>query len=75
VLIQLGAIAQLVDMAKAAEHLSAALTLTQQPQQRALIAEMLGLTLFYVGRNDEAIAVYTQAEQTLSKTEEHAGLR
>jgi tetratricopeptide (TPR) repeat protein len=75
VLIQLGAIAQLVNLATAAEHLSAALTLTQQPQQRALIAEMLGFALFHVGRNDEAIAVYTQAEQTLAKTGEHAGLR
>lgn len=72
VLIQLGILAQLVDMAKAAEHLSAALTLIQQPQRRALIAEMLGPALFFAGRNDEAIAVYTKA---LAEAQEHADLR
>jgi DNA-binding CsgD family transcriptional regulator/predicted negative regulator of RcsB-dependent stress response len=72
VLIQLGTIAQLVDMATAAQHLSAALTLTQQPQRRALIAEMLGFALHYIGRTDEAIAVYTRA---LAETQEHADLR
>jgi DNA-binding CsgD family transcriptional regulator/predicted negative regulator of RcsB-dependent stress response len=72
VLIRLGAIAQLVDMTKAAEHLSAALTLIQQPQRRALLAEMLGNALFFVGRNDEAIAVYTQA---LAEAREHVDLR
>ncbi|MDQ3762793.1 MAG: LuxR C-terminal-related transcriptional regulator [Actinomycetota bacterium] len=72
VLIQLGAIAQQVDLAKAVQHLSAALTLTRQPEQRGLIAEMLGRALFFVGRNDEAIEVYTQA---LAEAEEHADLR
>ena len=60
-LIQLGTIAQLVDMATAAQHLSAALTLTQQPQRRTFIAEMLGFALLYVGRTDEAVTGYTQA--------------
>ncbi len=74
-LIQLGAIAQQVDLAKAVQHLSAALTLTRQPQQRALITEMLGFALFYGGRTNEAIAVYTQAEQTLAETKKHTDLR
>jgi DNA-binding CsgD family transcriptional regulator/predicted negative regulator of RcsB-dependent stress response len=72
VLIQLGTIAQLVDMAKAVQHLSAALPLIQQPQQRALIAEMLGPALYFVGRIDEAIAVYTQA---LAEAQNHTELR
>lgn len=75
VLIQLGAIAQLVDLAKAVQHLSTALTLTRQPQQRALIAEMLGRALFFVARNDEAVAVHTQAVQALVEAGEHADLR
>jgi DNA-binding CsgD family transcriptional regulator/predicted negative regulator of RcsB-dependent stress response len=75
VLIQLGSIAQLVDMSKAADYLSAALALVRQPQQRASLAEMLGRALYFVGRNDEAIAVYTQAVQALAETEDHAHLR
>lgn len=35
------------------------LTLTQQPQQRALIAEMLSNALFAVERSDEAIVFDT----------------
>ncbi|MGH3823236.1 MAG: LuxR C-terminal-related transcriptional regulator, partial [Pseudonocardiaceae bacterium] len=72
VLIRLGVVAQLVDMAKATEHLSTARTLIQQPERRAFIAEMLGRALFFVGRNEEAIAVYTQA---LAEAPEHADLR
>jgi tetratricopeptide (TPR) repeat protein len=71
VLIQLGTVAQLVDMTKAAQHLSAALPLIQQPQQRALIAEMLGHALFFLGRNEQAIAVLTQA---LTETEQYPPL-
>jgi hypothetical protein len=36
-----------------------ALTLTQQTQHRAFIAEMLSHALFAVERNEEAIVVYT----------------
>jgi DNA-binding CsgD family transcriptional regulator len=73
ILFQAGAIAQLVDMAKAAEHLRAALTLIQNPARRALIAEMLGSTLNLVGRHDEAVEVYLQAAETLG--DKHADLR
>jgi DNA-binding CsgD family transcriptional regulator len=74
VLVQLGAAAQLVDMAKAAEYLTAALARVQEPERRAVIAEMVALTLFLLGeRFDEAVQVCSQAAQALG--EEHADLR
>jgi DNA-binding NarL/FixJ family response regulator/predicted negative regulator of RcsB-dependent stress response len=73
VLIQLGAAAQLVDMAKATKYLSAALTLVQEPKCKATVVEMLGRTLYGRGRYDEAAQVYSQAVQALG--EEHVDLR
>jgi DNA-binding NarL/FixJ family response regulator len=73
VLIQLGAVAQLVDMAKAAEYLTAALDLVDEPDRRAVIAEMLGRVLTLGGRNDEAVQVLTEAAEGLGKA--HADLR
>jgi DNA-binding CsgD family transcriptional regulator len=72
ILVQVGATAQLVDMAKSVDHLQAALTLVQNCEQRALIAEMLGNALNLVGRYDEAVEVYAQAAEALG--EEHADL-
>lgn len=73
ILVQVGTIAQLVDLTKAAERLRAALTLVADPEQRALIAEMLGRALQFVGSYDEAVEVYSQAADALG--EEHADLR
>jgi DNA-binding CsgD family transcriptional regulator/predicted negative regulator of RcsB-dependent stress response len=73
VLIQLGAAAQLVDMAKATKYLSAALAFVQEPPGRAAVAEMLGRILASWERYDEAALVYSQAAQALG--EEHTDLR
>lgn len=73
VLIQLGVAAQLVDMAKAAEHLSAALALTEDPHRRGVITEVLGRALFFAGRNAAAVEVYSPMIEDLG--EEHGDLR
>ncbi|MGH8901006.1 MAG: LuxR C-terminal-related transcriptional regulator [Egibacteraceae bacterium] len=73
ILVQVGATAQLVDMAKAVDHLRAALALVQDCEQRALIAEMLGSALNFVGRYDEAVKVYSQVAEALG--EKHADLQ
>ena len=73
ILVQVGTVAQLVDLAKAVEHLRAALALAYDPERRGLIAEMLGRALQFVGRYDEAVEVYSHAAEALG--EEHADLR
>jgi DNA-binding CsgD family transcriptional regulator/predicted negative regulator of RcsB-dependent stress response len=73
VLVQLGAAAQLIDMAKTAEHLHAALALIEQPEHHDRIADMLGRALNSLGRYDEAAQVYLQAIQALG--EEHTDSR
>lgn len=72
ILIQLGTAAHFVDMAKAIEYLTAALALVWKPQRRAPIVEMLGRALFLVGRDDEAVAVYSRQVHELG--EEHSSL-
>lgn len=67
ILVQVGTIAQLVDVAKAAKHLRAALTPVQEPEQRALIAEMLGHALNFAGCHNEAVEVYSQAIDVLGQ--------
>src|SRR4051812_18750363 len=46
VLFRLGAAAQLLDAAQSADHLIAALAVTDDPKCKAAIAEVLGITLF-----------------------------
>lgn len=73
ILVQLGAVAQLVNMAKAAKYLGAALPLHQKPDRKATIAEMLGRALLFTGRTDEALRVLSQAVESFA--DEHADLR
>lgn len=73
VLVQLGAAAQLVDATKAAEHLRAALALTDRPERGAVTAQMLGHALFLAGRTDEAVEVWSQATRALGN--QHTDLR
>jgi DNA-binding CsgD family transcriptional regulator/predicted negative regulator of RcsB-dependent stress response len=73
VLAQLGGAAQLVDVAKSVEYLKAALSLVQEPERRAVIAELLGRALQSVGRHDEATQVYSRAADALGN--ERADLR
>ncbi len=73
VLVQLGAAAQLTDLAKEAECLSEALGRREEPEPRAVIAEKLGRALYFLGRYDEAAQVCAQAAEALG--EEHVDLR
>lgn len=65
VLFKLGAAAQLLDAAKSADYLMAAMAVTEDPQYKATIAEILGITLFNAGRGAEAGRIVSQAIQTL----------
>ncbi|MGH3916868.1 MAG: helix-turn-helix transcriptional regulator [Pseudonocardiaceae bacterium] len=71
-LFQLGTAAQLLDAAKSADYLAAAMAADKNPASRAVIAEMLGLTLFMAGRGNEAGQVLAQAVQGLRA--EHSDL-
>jgi DNA-binding CsgD family transcriptional regulator/predicted negative regulator of RcsB-dependent stress response len=73
ILLQLGTATQLIDMAKAADYLAAAMAATQNLEREATIAEMLGLALFLAGYGVEATKVWSQAIRTLG--EEHVDLR
>lgn len=73
ILLQLGTAAQLVDTAKGADYLTAAMATTNDPMRKAIIAEMLGITLHFCGCNDEAAQVLSQAAHMLG--DEHADLR
>jgi DNA-binding CsgD family transcriptional regulator/tetratricopeptide (TPR) repeat protein len=66
VLLQLGTAAQLIDAAKSANYLTAAMAAAEDPQRKVAIAEMLGITLFNAGRGGEAAEVMSQAIQALS---------
>ncbi|MGB8382575.1 MAG: hypothetical protein WCG47_15245 [Dermatophilaceae bacterium] len=68
-----GAIAQLVDMAKATAYLGEALALAGAGAEGALIAEPLGRALFFRGRGPEAVDVLSQAVSELES--DHADLR
>jgi DNA-binding SARP family transcriptional activator/tetratricopeptide (TPR) repeat protein len=75
VLFRLGAAAQLLDAAKSADYLMAAMAVTQDPQGKARIAEILGITLFNAGRGDEASQVVSQAIQALEMHDSDLHLR
>jgi DNA-binding CsgD family transcriptional regulator len=61
VLFELGAAERLLNAPQAAERLREALTLTDDPARRALIAMGLGGTLAWAGRAGEAKTVFEQA--------------
>jgi DNA-binding CsgD family transcriptional regulator len=73
VLTQLGSTAQLVDMTKAVEYLTVALSLVNNSERRAMITEMLGRALQRLGRHDEAVQMYSRAADALG--EAHPDLR
>jgi DNA-binding CsgD family transcriptional regulator len=72
-LVETGAIAQLVDMPAAQRHLRAAMAIVEPSPRRALIAEMLGRMLFFLGHGEEAVAVFAAAADGLPG--EHDDLR
>jgi tetratricopeptide (TPR) repeat protein len=61
VLIELGLAESLVSGPAAADHLAQALEALHDPVQRAEVALMLGRTLYFLSRTDDAIAVYRRA--------------
>ena len=65
VLFALGAAAQLLDAAKSADYLTAAMAVTDEPKRKAAVAEILGITLFNAGRAVEASQVVSQAIRAL----------
>ncbi|MGH3673379.1 MAG: BTAD domain-containing putative transcriptional regulator, partial [Pseudonocardiaceae bacterium] len=69
VLFQLGIAAQLVDAAKGADYLATAMATVKDPDRKAAIAEILGITLFNAGRGGEACRILSQATQSLNKEE------
>jgi DNA-binding CsgD family transcriptional regulator len=73
ILFQLGTAAQLVDMVKGADYLTAAMAATNDPEQKATIAEMLGITLHQCARDDEAAQILSQAIHILG--DEYVDLR
>jgi AAA ATPase domain len=72
-LVETGAIAQLVDMPSAQRHLRAAMAVVEPSPRRAVIAEMLGRMLFFLGQGEEAVAVFAAAVDGLPG--EHDDLR
>jgi DNA-binding CsgD family transcriptional regulator len=64
-LTQLGGLAQLVDVAAAAEYLHAALLLTDDPERRGVLVEMLGRALYFAGRTAEAAELYAETIRAL----------
>jgi tetratricopeptide (TPR) repeat protein len=73
ILLQLGTAAQLVDMVKGADYLTAAMDATHDPVRKATIAEMLGIALQLGTRHDEAAGVLSKAVHMLGN--EYADLR
>ncbi|HEX4099357.1 MAG TPA: BTAD domain-containing putative transcriptional regulator [Pseudonocardiaceae bacterium] len=72
VLFRLGTAAGLLDAAKSADYLATAMAVSQDPQRKAAIAEILGITLFNSGRGSEATQVLSRAVQALRP--EHSDL-
>jgi hypothetical protein len=72
VLFRLGTAAGLLDAAKSADYLVTAMAVSEDPQRKAAIAEILGITLFHAGRGSEASHVVAQAIKALHP--EHADL-
>jgi DNA-binding CsgD family transcriptional regulator len=64
-LTQLGGLAQLVDVAAAARYLRAALKLTDDPERRGVLVEMLGRALYFDGRTAEAAELYAETIRAL----------
>ncbi|MGH4026902.1 MAG: helix-turn-helix transcriptional regulator [Pseudonocardiaceae bacterium] len=75
ILLQLGTAAQLVDMAKGAAYLTAAMSATPSAERRAAIAEKLGIVLHLAGRPDDAVRVLSQAAHTLGPDDVELSLR
>lgn len=65
ILLQLGTAARLVDMAKGARYLDAAMAATGRAERKAATAEKLGIVLFLAGRTDEAVQVLSQVTDLL----------
>jgi DNA-binding CsgD family transcriptional regulator len=75
ILAQLGTAAQLVDMTKAADYLSAAMAAAGDPDRRAALAEMLAGALHFVGRTRDAVALLTAAIEALpERSDRRAGM-
>jgi tetratricopeptide (TPR) repeat protein len=69
-LLELGAAEALVDGQAAAEHLTEAHALIQDPRQRAEVAVLLGRQLDYLHHFDESIAVFTVALDDIAGTDD-----
>lgn len=65
VLFRLGSAAQLLDAATSVDYLAAAMAASTDPQRKAAIAEVLGITLFNAGRGSEASQVVSHAIRAL----------
>ena len=66
VLFALGMAAQFLDAAKSVDYLVAAMAAVENPERKATIAEILGITLFNAGRGGEACHILLRAAQSLS---------
>lgn len=66
VLFQLGVAAQLIDAAKSADYLAAAMEAAEDLKRKVIIAELLGTTLFMAGRSGEAANVISRGIEILS---------
>lgn len=75
ILFQLGSAARLVDMAKGATYLTAAMSAAPSTARRAAIAEKLGIVLHLAGRADDAVRVLSQAARTLGPADVDLSLR
>ncbi|MGI5380744.1 ATP-binding protein [Streptomyces sp. CA-251387] len=69
-LVELGTITQMVDLAEAAEYLRQALAVTGDPLQRALIAWHLSVAFVMLRRSDEVVAVVDDAIARLPESED-----
>jgi len=75
ILLQLGTAAQLVDMAKGATYLTAAMAAGHNAERKATIAEMLGMVLHMAGRGGEAVNVLSQVVGNLGEHDSDLSLR
>ena len=66
ILLRLGAAACLVDMTKGANYLTAAMSYVEDPQHKAVIAQMLGGALHMAGRSDDAASLWLQSIQDIN---------
>lgn len=75
ILFQLGSAARLLDMAKGATYLTAAMSVTPSAERRGAIAEKLGIVLHLAGRADDAVRVLSEAARTLGPDNVDLSLR